>query len=101
MEFKDFVCDKLKPAGDVKPKKMFGTYNICLDGVNLGVICADKWYLKKTAAGEAYIKENNIDTKNGIKDNSYIITDFSDGEEICALAKITRDEILKSKRGGK
>lgn len=97
MEFKDFVCDKLKSAGDVKTKKMFNTYNICLDGINLGLLCVNKWYLKKTPAGDKFIKENNIDIKTGIKDNSYIITDFSDEKKICELAKITRDEILKSK----
>jgi hypothetical protein len=97
MEFQDFVCDKIKSAGDVKAKKMFGTYNICLDGVNLGVLCVNKWYLKKTAAGDAYIKENGIILDTGIKDNSYIVTDFFDEKKICELAKITRNEIIKSK----
>ena len=97
MDFQDFVCGKLKNAGDVKAKKMFGTYNICLDGVNLGLLCINKWYLKKTSAGDAYIEINGISLQTGIKDNSYIITDFSDEKRLCELAKITRDEILKMK----
>ena len=95
MEFKEYVCDKLKDSGDVKAKKMFGTYNICLDGVNLGLLCQNKWYLKKTPAGDKFIEENNMDLETGIKENSYIITDFSDAEKIVELAKITRDEIRK------
>ena len=98
MDFQDFVCDKLKNAGNVKAKKMFGTYNICLDGVNLGLLCENKWYLKKTAAGDAYIEKNGISLGTGIKDNSYIVTDFSDEKKLCELAKITRDEILKMKK---
>lgn len=97
MEFQDFVCDKIKSAGDVKAKKMFGAYNFCLDGVNLGVLCVNKWYLKKTVAGDAYIKENGISLDTGIKDNSYIVMDFSDEKKICELAKITRNEIIKLK----
>ena len=98
MDFQDFVCEKLTAACDIKAKKMFGTYNICLDGVNLGVLCVDNWYLKKTAAGDAYIKVNGISLETGIKDNSYIVTDFSDEKKLCELAKITRDEILKMKK---
>ena len=98
MEFQDFVCDKLKNAGEVKAKSMFGTYNICLDGVNLGVLCQNKWYLKKTPAGNEFIEENGMNLETGIKDNSYIITDFTDEEKLCKLAKITRDEMIKAKR---
>ena len=97
MDFQDFVCDKLKAAGNVKAKKMFGTYNICLDGVNLGLLCENKWYLKKTAAGDAYIETNGILLETGIKDKSYIVTDFFDVKMLCELMKITRDEILKTK----
>ena len=98
MDFQDFVCDKLKNAGNVKAKKMFGTYNICLDGVNLGLLCVNKWYLKKTAAGDAYIEKKSISLGAGIKDNSYIVTDFSDEKKLCELARITRDEILRTKK---
>lgn len=97
MEFKDFVCEKLKGAGDVKAKKMFNAYNICLDGTNLGLLCINKWYLKKTVAGDAFIDKSGMGLKTGIKDNSYIITDFSDEQKIGELAKITRNAIIKSK----
>ena len=98
MDFHDFVCDKLKNAGDIKAKKMFGTYNICLDGVNLGLLCVNKLYLKKTAAGDVFIEKNGISFGTGIKDNSYIVTDFSDEKKLCELARITRDEILRTKK---
>jgi TfoX/Sxy family transcriptional regulator of competence genes len=98
MEFQDFVCEKLKNAGEIRAKKMFGTYNICLGGINLGLICENNWYLKKTLEGDAYIKENGIELKTGIKENSYIIIDFSNEEMICELAKITRNSIVKSKK---
>ena len=73
MNFEDFVCEKLKNAGDVKAKKMFGTYNICLDKTNLGVLCVNKWYLKKTLAGDVFIKANNMNLETGIKDNDEVL----------------------------
>jgi hypothetical protein len=100
MEFKDFVCDILKSVGNVKAKPMVGTHNIVIDGVNLGIICTrmgdgGRWYLKKTPAGDVFLAQNNIALETGKKGNSYIISDFSDAERICALAKITRDKLAK------
>jgi len=98
MEFKDFVLEKLSATGDIKAKPMVGTFNIVLDGVNLGVICtrmgdSGRWYLKKTPAGDAFLAENNMQLETGIKGNSYIITDFSNARVLCDLAKITRDQL--------
>ena len=98
MEFANFVCEKLKNAGDVRVKPMFGTHSIVLDKVNLGIACTmmgdgGRWYLKKTPGGDAFLEANNIKLETGIKGNSYIITDFSDEEKLCALAQITRDEL--------
>jgi hypothetical protein len=93
------VCSILKNVGDVKAKPMVGTHNIVMNGINLGIVCtrmgdSGRWYLKKTSAGDAFLAANNIKLEAGIKGNSYIITDFSDEEKICALAKITHDEIV-------
>lgn len=96
MKLEEFLCENLKSLGDVKAKKMFGTYNINIDGINLGVICVDKWYLKRTVSGDKFIEENHIDIQKGIKEESYIISDFSDMNIIIELAKITLYE-LKSK----
>ena len=102
MDFEKFVCEKLRSAGDVYAKPMVGTYNIVLDKINLGIICTrqgdgGRWYLKKTLCGDGFLEANGINLKTGINGNSYIITDFSDKEKLCELAKITRDEIMKSK----
>ena len=42
MFFEEMVCEKLKASGNVKAKKMFGTFNICLDNINLGILCESK-----------------------------------------------------------
>ena len=102
MNLAEYICEKLKSTGEVKAKKMFGTYNICLDQINLGVVCImkgeGKWYLKKTPAGDMFLNKNNIILESGIEGNSYIVKDFSNEEMLCSLAEITRDEIIKSKK---
>ena len=103
MEFKDFVLVKLKNAGKVKAKPMVGTHNIVLDGVNLGIICTQmgdsgRRYLKKTVAGDEFLRASNITLETGINDKSYIITDFSNEEMLCALVKVTWGELAKAKR---
>lgn len=76
---------------------MFGTYNICLYNINLGLICEDKWYLKKTAIGDEYLQKHNISFEIGIKGNNYIIKDFSNEELICELAQLTCGELKQLK----
>ena len=98
MDFVDFVCNRLKGAGEIRAKKMFGTYNICLNNINLGVLCTEKWYLKKTDAGDRYLAEKGVSFETGIKDNSYIIKDFTNEQLLCELARVTCDELKKSKK---
>ena len=103
MEFKDLVCSKLKTVGDVKAKPMVGTHRIEIDGISLGVICTrmgdgGRWYLKKTAAGDAHIAANKMKLETGITGKSYIISNFADEKNICALAKVTLTE-LKANKG--
>jgi len=57
----------------------------------------ERWYLKKTPAGDAFILKNKMQLETGVTGRSYIIADFSDSEQICALAKITLNELMKSK----
>ena len=97
MEFNDYVCDKIKDLGEVKAKKMFGTYNINVNNINLGLLCENKWYLKKTQAGDAFLSSRGIELPIGIKANSYIVTDFSDEGTICELARITCEELAKQR----
>ncbi|MHC1695307.1 MAG: TfoX/Sxy family protein [Eubacteriales bacterium] len=97
MEFKDYVCDKLKDLGEVKAKKMFGTYNINVNNINLGLLCDNKWYLKKTQAGDAFLSAKGIELPIGTKANSYIVSDFSDEKTIRELARITYEELAKQR----
>jgi len=98
MEFQNFLCENLKNIGNVKAKRMFGTFNINIDSINLGVICGKKWYLKQTKVGDDFLKEKNIEIPIGIKGNSYILEDFSDWNMIHNLVIITLKELKNKQR---
>lgn len=93
MELQETICAILSGAGNAKPKKMFGTYNITLDGANLGLICDEKWYLKKTPNLTELLDQKGIRLECGVKKESYVITDFSDEELICEMAVAVKDYI--------
>ena len=54
--------------------------------------------MKKTAAGDRYLAEKGVSFETGVKDNSYIITDFTNEQLLCELARLTYDELKKSKK---
>lgn len=93
MELQELICGILSDVGNAKPKKMFGTYNITLDGAYLGIICGEKWYLKKVPPLTAFLEARGIELETNIKNESYIITDFSDSGLICAMACAVKDFI--------
>ncbi len=98
-EFVSFVTDQLDAAGDVFAKKMFGEYGVYLDGVFFGLICDNRFFVKPTEGGRAFI---GIPTEAppypGAK-NSFLIEDkLEDRDWLCQLVKITVKELPPPKR---
>lgn len=50
IEFVDFVCRQISPAGDVSWRKMFGDYVVYLDGKPVFTVCDDTCYAKDLPA---------------------------------------------------
>lgn len=50
IEFVDFVCRQISPAGDVSWRKMFGDYVVYLDGKPVFTVCGDTCYAKELPA---------------------------------------------------
>lgn len=44
--FRDFVLDQLAPAGDVRPRAMFGGIGLYLGDLFFGILASDVLYLK-------------------------------------------------------
>ena len=93
MELHEKICEILSETGNAKPKKMFGTYNITLDGAYLGIVSGKKWYLKRTPNLIGLLANKGIELQCGVKGGSYVITDFSDPELIREMSSAVKDYI--------
>jgi TfoX/Sxy family transcriptional regulator of competence genes len=51
----DFLIEQIAEAGQVSARKMFGEYGVYCDGRMVALICDDRFFVKPTAAGRAYI----------------------------------------------
>lgn len=56
-EFANYVCDQLGLAGFITAKKMFGEYSVYCDGIIIGLLCDNQFFLKKTNEGRKVLKE--------------------------------------------
>jgi TfoX/Sxy family transcriptional regulator of competence genes len=55
--FVDFIVDQLENAGDVSCRKMFGEYALYCDKKVIALICDNRFFLKPTGGGRAFIGE--------------------------------------------
>ena len=60
-EFVGFILERLDLLGDVTAKKMFGEYGVYYHGKFFGVICDNRFLIKITEGGQAYLGDYNTD----------------------------------------
>jgi len=51
----DFILDQIAGAGDVHARKMFGEYGVYCDGKMAALVCDDRFFVKPTDPGRAFI----------------------------------------------
>ena len=51
----DFIIGQISNAGDVSFKKMFGEYGIYCNGKMVASVCDNKFFVKPTIRGRAYL----------------------------------------------
>lgn len=93
-EFADFVVDQFDESIGVTAKKMFGEYGLFSGGKMFGLICDDRFFVKPTGGGRAYIGEVvEAPPYPGAKP-CYVIEDrLEDGPWMSELARITSREL--------
>lgn len=55
-DFKDYILDQLHRLDDINVKKMFGEYGVFYREKMVAVLADNKFFLKPTKEGEAFIK---------------------------------------------
>lgn len=56
LEFAEYICGQIEKAGNITYKKMFGEYGIYCDGKIIGLICDNRFFVKKTDIGMKLLK---------------------------------------------
>ncbi len=87
IEFVDFVCRQISPAGDVSWRKMFGDYVVYLDGKPVFTVCDDTCYAKELPAVAALLP----DAERGCPYDGargHIIVDVGHGELAVRVARV-------------
>jgi TfoX/Sxy family transcriptional regulator of competence genes len=91
----DELLDRLRDAGRVTAKKMFGEFCVYLDGKPVALVCDDVLYVKPTTAGRALkpgVEEGP--PYAGAKDHLMFPADqWADGEFLCRLVRTTHEHL--------
>jgi DNA transformation protein len=53
----DYIVDQVRGAGHVSARKMFGEFGLFCEGRMVAVICDDRFFVKPTVAGRAFLGE--------------------------------------------
>ncbi|MCX6281171.1 MAG: TfoX/Sxy family protein [Bacteroidetes bacterium] len=96
--FIEFITDQLESAGEVSSKLMFGEYAIYLDGKVVALAADNKFFVKPTEGGRAFIG-NPVEAPAypGAKMSFLIEDKLEDREWLCELIRITARELPEPK----
>jgi TfoX/Sxy family transcriptional regulator of competence genes len=93
-EFVDFVLGQLAGAGEVSAKKMFGEYGVYFNGKMVALICDNRFLVKPTEAGGAFIGEPvEAPPYPGAKPCFLIEDRLEESEWLCELVRLTEPEL--------
>lgn len=99
-EFVEYAAERLRDAGNISYRKMFGEYGLYCDGKFFGVICEDQLYVKITPEGEkAFPKLPKAPPYEGARDY-FFIEDIDDREPVCELVRGMRFRNRSRGKGG-
>lgn len=98
----NYIVDQMRAAGAVSSRKMFGEYGIFCDGKMAALVCDDQLFVKPTAAGRAFIGEENLEEAppyQGAK-NCFLISEeqWEDPVWLSDLVKMTARELPLPKK---
>jgi TfoX/Sxy family transcriptional regulator of competence genes len=98
-EFVDFVLGQLAGAGEVSAKKMFGEYGVYFNGKMVALICDNRFLVKPTEAGGAFIGEPvEAPPYPGAKPCFLIEDRLEESEWLCELVRLTEPELPVPKK---
>ena len=104
LEFMEFLADQMAGAGEIAYRKMFGEYAVYCGGKVVALVCANRLFVKPTAAGRAFIGAPvEAPAYPGAKRSCLVEAAFEDRVWVSELIRITARDLpapkpKKSKR---
>jgi TfoX/Sxy family transcriptional regulator of competence genes len=94
VEFVRYVCDQIAGAGLVTYRAMFGEYAVYCDGKVVALVCDDRFFVKPTQAGRAYIGDVvEAPAYPGAKPSFLIEDRLDDRAWLTELVRVTAAEL--------
>lgn len=93
LEFIEYVCEQLECAGSISYKKMFGEYGVYCNGKIIGLVCDNQLFIKKTAAGEAFLENPTEEAPYKGAKPYFFIENLDDKEFLSELVRKSWDEM--------
>ena len=98
-EFVDYVVGQFDDGLEVTSKRMFGEYGLFCEGKMFGMVCDDRFLVKPTAAGRAFIGDVvEALPYPGARPCFLIEERLDDGEWMSELARLTTRELPEPRR---
>lgn len=96
LEFVEYVCEQLGDAGEITYKKMFGEYGLYCNGIFFATAENDRFYVKMTKEGEAFLREPVVEEPHqGTK--MFLIEELEDRAFLAELALKTCSQLKPAK----
>jgi DNA transformation protein and related proteins len=94
LDFVQYVCDQINPAGHIAYRKMFGEYAIYCEGKVVALVCDNQFFVKPTAGGRAVVGAvTEAAPYPGAKPYWLMGDQLDDREWIANLIRITEREL--------
>lgn len=97
IEYVEYLCEQLEPAGDITYRKMFGEYGIYCDGKYFAAVCDDRFLVKITEPGRALVPdcEEQLPYEGGSP--MFFIDRLEDKDFLAELTQVTCAALPKPK----
>lgn len=92
VEFIEFVCDALRPLGEVRSRKMMGDYVIYLNGKCVITACDNNAYIKKLPCIAGLMADAETGRPYQAAKEAYIL-DFADNKKVLKVIEILWDNL--------
>jgi TfoX/Sxy family transcriptional regulator of competence genes len=89
LDFVQYICDQINAAGHISYRKMFGEYGIYCDGKMFALVCDDRFLVKITEPGRAFIPDCPTDLPYPGAKACFLITELEDRPFLEELTRIT------------